>query len=65
MKNETYLVEPKRIITSAKFGISVYPRETYKAEVDSSNKNRYLVHVDDIVRLLVSKKDLYIFEGGI
>ena len=55
-------VKPKRIITSAKFGVSIYPNRYYSTSPCS--KMGYVdVNVNDTVRLCVKEKDL-IPSGG-
>lgn len=52
-------VQPKRIITSAKFGVSILPSKTYQAEADG---DRILVQIKPgtPVRLMVEKNDVNI-----
>jgi len=49
------IVQPKRIITSAKFGVSILPAYQYVATLSNG---RYLVDANSIVRLMVDKKDV-------
>lgn len=52
-------VQPKRIIPSAKFGVSILPSKTYQAEADG---DRILVQIKPgtPVRLMVEKNDVNI-----
>ena len=56
---DTVMIQPKKIIRSAKFGISINPNKTYVATLEN---DRYHVQVDDIVSLIVAKNHVNVID---
>jgi hypothetical protein len=49
-------IRPKRIITSKKFGVSIFPSKTY--ETPSIGSTTLTVKINKTVSLIVKKKDV-------
>lgn len=60
MKAVQVVVQPKRVVCSAKFGVSISPTKQYLATKDKYHRNMYKVEVRNGLLLTVSAKDLEI-----
>ena len=53
-------IQPKKVLTTAKFGVTLYPTKSYNAEIDMEYPNRIKVKFNNVISFIVNIEDVTI-----